>query len=124
MTHSVTRIHAFQQDIKQDNTFHQNLKENKHSNTWNQSFVAPSQMDHTLLVSNGDDVPKNDEENAVLQKIQLLYNLLREYLNTEQVKLVAYLNWEHYDTYNLYHDLKKHVLAFTVEQLSHDVLFQ
>jgi hypothetical protein len=40
------------------------------------------------------------------------------------VKLVAHLNGEHYDTYNLYHDLKKHVLAFTVEQLSHDVLLQ
>jgi hypothetical protein len=71
MTHPVT-IHAFHRGIKQDNTFHWHLKENKHSNTWNQSFLAPTQMDHTLLVYNEDDVPKKDEEIAVLQKKQLL----------------------------------------------------
>jgi hypothetical protein len=67
MTHPVT-INAFHQGIKQDNTFHRNLKENKHSNTWNQSFVAPSQMEHTLLVYNGHDFRKNDEKNAFCRK--------------------------------------------------------
>jgi hypothetical protein len=59
MTSPVT-IHEFHRVIKQDTTFHLNLKEGKYSNTWNQSFLAPAQMDCTHRVSNEYNIPKND----------------------------------------------------------------
>jgi hypothetical protein len=62
--------------------------------------------------------PKDDREKAVAHKIQRLYTVLEDRLNMEQVKLIAHPNGEYYDTYNAYHDLKKHVLEFTKEQLS------
>jgi hypothetical protein len=52
-----------------------------------------------------------------------LYAVLEESLNMEQVKLLAHPNGEYYDTYNAYHDLKKHVLEFAKEQFSCDILF-
>jgi hypothetical protein len=63
MTHTVT-VHAFHQGINQDKTFHWNFKEEKYPKTWNQSFVAPAQTDHTLLVFNEYYVPKNDGEKS------------------------------------------------------------
>jgi hypothetical protein len=36
------------------------MKEEKHSNAWNQGVVALNQMDLTHLVSNEYEVPKGD----------------------------------------------------------------
>jgi hypothetical protein len=40
------------------------------------------------------------------------------------VKLLAHPNGEYYNINNAYHNLKKHALAFTMEQLSNDILLQ
>jgi hypothetical protein len=39
-------------------------------------------------------------------------------------EVISSSNGEYYNTYNAYHDMKKHVLEFTKEQLSCDILFQ
>jgi hypothetical protein len=83
-----------------------------------------TQIDHTHFVFNESIVPKDDGENAILQKIQFLNTILEERLNTEQVQSLAHLHGDIYATYTAYHELKQHALAFTREQLSHGTLLQ
>jgi hypothetical protein len=59
-----------------------------------------------------------------LAEIQCLYAILEEHLNTDHVKLLAHPYGENYNAYNVYHEMRKHALAFTKEQLSHDTLSQ
>jgi hypothetical protein len=54
----------------------------------------------------------------------MLFSNLKECLNMKQVKLLAHLNGEYYNTCSACHDLKRHILEFTKEQLSCDILFQ
>jgi hypothetical protein len=65
-------------------------EEDKYFSAWNQSFVAQTQMDQTNLHSNEYDGPKDDREQAVLQKIQFLYAVLEECLNTDHTKSLAH----------------------------------
>jgi hypothetical protein len=64
----LVKVHEFDRIVTQNRKFCQESQEDKYSNTYNRSFVAPPQMDHTHLVSNEYDVPKNDGESC-LQKI-------------------------------------------------------
>jgi uncharacterized protein YprB with RNaseH-like and TPR domain len=98
------------------------LQEDKYFNAWNQSFVEQTQMDQTHLDSNEYVVPKDDREQAVLQKIQFLYAVLEEHLNTDHMKSLAHPYGKDFDI--AYFELKKHALAFTMEQLSRDVMIQ
>jgi hypothetical protein len=79
-------------------------------------------IDHTHLVSDDYGIPKDSGEKAVFQKIQFLHTVLEECLNTDHMNSLGHPYEENYDANNVYLELKKHTLAFTMEQLSHDTL--
>jgi hypothetical protein len=121
MAHPSTK-HGFQLGIKQDKTFHQNSKGDKYTNTWNQPYT---QINHTRFVFNDEhDVPKNWNKRALFGKMQSLHNVLEEYLSIYHAKALAHQYGEHHETNNVDLELKKHVLEFTMEQLSGDRLTQ
>jgi hypothetical protein len=59
-----------------------------------------------------------------LQKIEYLYAVLKECVSTGQVISLAHPYGENYDSYTVSRELKRHALAFTREQSSHDALSQ
>jgi hypothetical protein len=67
-------------------------------------------------------VLKDDKEKDVSQKIKFLYVVLEECLNTDHMKSLAHPYGEDADI--AYFELKKRSLAFTMEQLSCDVMIQ
>jgi hypothetical protein len=81
-------------------------------------------MDHSHLVSNESDVLKDDIEQAVCQKVQFLYAVFEDRLNADQLKSLSCPYGENYNTYAIYHEMKKHALAFTKEQLLYETLLQ
>jgi hypothetical protein len=84
-----------------------------------------TQIDLTRFVFNDEhDVPKNWNKRAVFGKMQSLHNVLEEYLSIYHAKALAHQYGEHHETNNVDLELKKHVLEFTMEQLSSDRLTQ
>jgi hypothetical protein len=57
-----------------------------------------------------------------LWKIEYFYAVLEEQLSTAQVNSLEHPNGENYDIYTAYHEMKKHAMSFTREQLSHEAL--
>jgi hypothetical protein len=98
----------------------------KFANTWNQNLVAATQTDHTHLGFNETMFQRMTEKKQLCRKYSfcMLFSNLKECLNMKQVKLLAHLNGEYYNTCSACHDLKRHILEFTKEQLSCDILFQ
>jgi hypothetical protein len=115
-------IHEFHRGVKQDKTVYQGMKDSRDFNAWKENINAVTQIDCTHHVPYENHVPKDDREISVSQKIKLLHTLLEECLDMEQGKLQVHPYGEYYE--NVYHDLKKHALESTMEQLSHDTLFQ
>jgi hypothetical protein len=81
-------------------------------------------MGHSHLVSNEYDVLEDDRGKSVWQKLQFLYAVLEDCLNADQVMSLSCPYGENYNTYTIYHEMKKHALSFTKEQLSYDTLSQ
>jgi hypothetical protein len=72
------------QGVKQEKQFCQYKKDGKAFIEWNKNVVAVTQMDCTHRLDEYDS-PKNVGEKAILQKIEYLYAVLEERLNTGQV---------------------------------------
>jgi hypothetical protein len=115
-------IYEVHPGVKQDKLFNQDKKDEEDFNAWKGNINAGAQMDSTHNVPKENYVPKDDREKAVFQKIKSLHIILEECLVTEQQELLAHPNGG-YD-YNVYHEMKKHALAFTKEQLSYDAMLQ
>jgi hypothetical protein len=119
-----TMLHDIHQGKKQCEMYCQEMKEAMHSKAWNQSVGIMDQVDHNPLVTSDNSIANNDIERVVSHKIQFLYDILKECLNTYQVNSLAHMYGEHNDTSSVYLELKTHSLAFTMEQSSHDTLLK
>jgi hypothetical protein len=68
--------------------------------------------------------PRIGERAPVCQKLQFLYDVLEDCLNTDQVKPLTHTYGENYSINTVYHEMKKQTLALTKDQLSYDTLLQ
>jgi hypothetical protein len=95
--------------VKRDIAHYPDLKDDKGFRIWNCGFVSKAKMHHTHLVLDETYAPKNNEEKAVFQEMQIfMCAVMEEHLKTDKGKsLVSKYEVEN-DAQSIYHELKKH----------------
>jgi hypothetical protein len=75
----------FRRSVKRNIAHYPDLKDDKGFRTWNRGFMSKAKMHHTHLVLDENYIPKNDEENAVFQEMQIfMYAVMEEHLKTDK----------------------------------------
>lgn len=118
-------VQEFRRGIKRDKMHYEELKDDKHFNSWNRGFVATARMHHTDLVLDETYVPSDAAETAVFKEMQIfMYAILEEKLKTDKGKSLISQYEAAHDAQSVYRELKKHALGSTAAQLSGDTLLQ
>jgi hypothetical protein len=115
----------FRKSVKRDKTHYSNLKDDKHFNSWNRSFVATAHMHHTHLVLDEHYMPTTPTEKVLFKELQMfMYAILEDHLKTDKGKSLI-SQYEHTrDVQSVYRELKKHARNSTAAQISGDTLLQ
>ena len=80
-------------------------------------------MHHTHLVLDENYIPKNDEEKAVFQEMQIImYAVMEEHLKTDKGKSLVSKYEVDNDSQSIYRELKQHGTSSTAAWLAGDTL--
>jgi hypothetical protein len=115
----------FRRGVKRDKNHYNDLKDDKHFNSWNRGFVATAFMHHTHYVLDENYVPRTPNEINVFWEIQtFMYAVFEEHLKTDKGKSLVSQYEDRRDAQSIYRELKKHAKSSTAAQISGDTLLK